>query len=71
MTSQRVVAKKGTPRFRFVNDTVAELKKVIWLSRREIIYLTTIILIVVLLVGAFLGLLDFGFSKLIDGIFLR
>lgn len=71
MTSQRVVAKKSAPRARFISDTVSELKKVIWLSRREVAYLTAVVLVVVIVVGAFLGLLDFAFTKLIDALFLR
>ena len=70
MTSQ-AVTKKGNSRFKFVSDTIAELKKVVWLSRHEVIYLTTIVVIVIVIVGAFLGLIDYGFSKLINGIFLN
>jgi preprotein translocase subunit SecE len=71
MTSQRAVTKKSNPRFKFVGDTIAELKKVVWLSRHEVIYLTTIVVIVIVIVGAFLGLIDYGFSKLINGLFLN
>jgi preprotein translocase subunit SecE len=70
MTSQ-AVAKKGNSRFKFVSDTIAELKKVVWLSRHEVIYLTTIVVIVIVIMGAFLGLIDYGFSKLINGLFLN
>ena len=70
MTSQQAVAKKGTPRFKFVSETVAELKKVVWLNRREVLYLTTIVVIVIVVVGAFLGLIDYGFSKFVNGLFL-
>ena len=71
MTSQRTVTKKSNPQFRFVSDTIAELKKVVWLSRREIVYLTTIVVLVIVIVGAFLGLIDYGFSKLINGVFIK
>jgi preprotein translocase subunit SecE len=71
MTTQGAVAKKSNPRFKFVSDTVAELKKVVWLSRREVIYLTTIVVIVIVIVGAFLGLLDYGFTKFINGLFIK
>ena len=71
MTSQGAVAKKSNPRFKFVSETVAELKKVVWLNRREVLYLTTIVVIVIVIVGAFLGLIDYGFSKFINGIFIK
>jgi len=71
MTSQGAVTKKSNPRFKFISDTIAELKKVVWLSRREVVYLTTIVVIVIVIVGAFLGLIDYGFSKFVNGLFLN
>jgi preprotein translocase SecE subunit len=50
--------------FRFVSETIAELKKVVWLTRREVAYLTALVLITAVSVGAVLGLLDWGFSGL-------
>ncbi len=70
MTSQRATTKKGGLRFRFISETIAELRKVVWLSRREAAYLTGLVLIVVIIVGLFLGLIDFGFAKLVNGLFL-
>ncbi|MBI2852068.1 MAG: preprotein translocase subunit SecE [Chloroflexi bacterium] len=69
-SAQRTVASKGGARPGFIGDTIAELKKVIWLSRREVVYLTGLVLIVVIVVGAFLGVIDFAFSKLIDAVFI-
>lgn len=70
MTSQRATAKKGGLRFKFIGETMAELRKVVWLNRREVVYLTSLVLIVVIVVGVFLGIIDFGFAKLINGLFL-
>ena len=70
MTSRRTIAKKGGPRFRFISETIAELRKVAWLSRREVAYLTGLVLLVVIIVALFLGVIDFGFTKLINGLFL-
>ena len=70
MTSQGAAAKKGSQRFKFISETIAELKKVVWLSRPDVIKLTGYVLIVVIVVGAFLGVIDFGFAKLVDGLFL-
>jgi len=60
---------KGS-RFKFVGETVSELKKVVWLSRREVVYLTILVLIVSLAAGVALGALDYGFTHLVNGVFL-
>ncbi len=66
MRPQTVTAKKSGSRFRFLGDTINELKKVVWLTRREAIYLTTLVLIVAAIAGLVLGTIDFGFSSLVD-----
>ena len=63
-------AKQSAPRFGFIGDTIAELKKVVWLSRQEVVYLTALVLIVTVAVGLVLGVIDYGFSKLVDTLFL-
>jgi len=63
----------GTPkrsRFRFFGDVIAELKKVVWLTRREAVYLTALVMIVAAAAGIFLGALDFGFAELVNRLFL-
>jgi preprotein translocase subunit SecE len=50
----------------YINETIAELKKVTWLSRRDLLYLSGIVLLVTLAVGLILGGIDFGFSKLVQ-----
>ena len=57
-------------RFRFIGETIAELKKVVWLTRREVAYLTTLVLIVSITVGLILGVIDYGFTKLVNDVFL-
>ncbi len=66
----RTAAARRNPRFSFVNETITELKKVVWLSRREIVYLTGLVLIVTIVVGLVLGVIDFGFSRLVSTFFL-
>ena len=66
MKRRAVTAKPGGSRFRFLGETIGELKKVTWLTRREIIYLTTLVLIMAAIAGLVLGVLDFGFTRLID-----
>jgi len=42
----------------FYRETIAELKKVSWPTRSEAINLTRVVLIVIVIMGAFLGTLD-------------
>ncbi len=62
--------KRSRPRFRFLGETRAELKKVVWLTRREIAYLTVLVLIVCIATGLVLGGIDYGFTGLINKLFL-
>jgi len=63
-------AKAGAPKFNFFRDTISELKKVTWLSRREVAYLTGLVLLVTVTVGLVLALVDFGFTRLVNQVFL-
>ena len=62
---QHAIAKQKGSRFRFIVDTISELKKVIWLSRREAIRLTIMVLAISMAVGLVLGALDYGFTKIV------
>jgi len=64
MKQQTAVATKSK-RFAIFGETISELKKVVWLSRRELIYLTTLVILVAIGTGVVLGLLDLGFTRLI------
>ena len=68
MTQQATKRKK--PRFGFVRETIAELKKVVWLSRREAAYLTGLVLIVAASAGLVLGAIDFGLTEIVERLFL-
>ena len=70
MAHQSTTVKRSRPRFRFIRETIAELKKVVWLSRREVIYLTGLVLLVTIVVGLILGIIDYGFTRLINELFL-
>ncbi len=70
VTRSAAVAKPGNPRFKFIGETINELKKVVWLSRREVIYLSVLVLVVAGIVGLVLAGLDYGFTRLIDGFLL-
>ena len=70
MTHHTVTAKRSGSRFRLVGDIINELKKVVWLTKQEAAYLTALVIIVAGSVGIILGALDYGFTRLIDNIFL-
>jgi preprotein translocase subunit SecE len=54
-----------------MEDISSELRKVSWPSRDETVYLTTVVVIVALAVGALLGGVDVFFNWLIDRLLLR
>jgi len=47
-------------------ETASELRKVVWPSRRDAINLTIIVIIISVAVGLILGVIDLGFSRLIQ-----
>ena len=59
-------AKRSGFRFKFFGEIISELRKVVWLSRREAIYLTVLVLIVAGVAGVILGAIDYGFTHLVD-----
>lgn len=69
MRQRKVAATAASPKLNFFSDTISELKKVTWLTRREVLYLTGLVLIVTIAVGAVLALIDFGFSAFISRLF--
>ncbi len=72
MVSKKVSTIKGRlPRFRFVGDVVAELKKVTWPTREEAFRLTLMVLVVCAVIGVILALLDYGFGRLVQDVFLK
>lgn len=50
---------------RFMNETVGELRKVNWPTRKEATNLTLVVLVVTFGMAIFLGLMDLVFSNLI------
>jgi preprotein translocase subunit SecE len=47
----------------FVREVVAELQKVIWPTRRELVTYATVVVVFVAVVMAYVALLDLGFVK--------
>jgi preprotein translocase subunit SecE len=65
MTQPAAAKKKGFRLFSYIGEIINELKKVVWLSRRELAYLTGMVLLITIIAALVLGLLDFGFSELV------
>lgn len=59
-------AKKENRLQKWWRETIGELRKVNWPTRKEALRLTWIVIIVIIVMGSILGLLDFGFTKLIS-----
>lgn len=61
---KNVVAHKQPNRIqRYFRETMGELKKVKWPTRKEATNLTIVVLIVVFVMSVFLGSLDFLFAR--------
>ncbi len=61
---------KKPSRFKIFGEVYNELKKVTWLTRRETIYLTGVVLAVAVFMGIVLGFIDWGFSIIVDKLFI-
>jgi preprotein translocase subunit SecE len=53
----------------FVRQVVAELRKVVWPTRRELITYTTVALAFILVMVAIVTSLDYGFTELVRSVF--
>jgi preprotein translocase subunit SecE len=53
----------------FVRQVIAELRKVIWPTRRELRTYTIVALVFILVMVAIVTSLDYGFTKLVFAIF--
>jgi len=68
--SQPQIITKKKSRFAFFSDVVGELRKVTWPSRRDTVRLTIMVIAVCVVVGLFLGALDYGFAELVAKVLL-
>jgi preprotein translocase subunit SecE len=55
--------------FRFLREVVAELRKVIWPTRKQMITYTTVVLVFVAFMVALIALLDLGLAKGVSALF--
>ena len=70
MTHHTAAKRSGFRLFNYIGDIAGELRKVVWLTRREVAYLTVMVLTVSIIAGILLGALDFGFAAIVDKVFL-
>ena len=54
------------PAINYLKEVRLELSKVIWPKRDEVIKLTLIVIIISVIVGLYLGALDFIYTKLLE-----
>jgi preprotein translocase subunit SecE len=54
---------------RFLHEVIAELKKVSWPTRTQLMQSTAVVLVVVAIVAVYLWVLDTIFERLVDAIF--
>lgn len=50
----------------FVKEAIQELRKVTWPDKRETLGTTAVVLLLVLFLSMYLGLVDFGLSRLVS-----
>jgi len=50
----------------YIKDSIAELKKVVWPTRKEVIKKTGQVLFISIFVAAFLGIVDFILTKILE-----
>lgn len=55
----------------FVKQSADELRKVVWPTKEEVTRLTVAVVVISLIVGIFIGGIDFGLTKLLEIIFGR
>jgi len=61
----------GTNPVVFFKEVWAELRKVSWPTKTELFKLTFVVIAVSVIVGIYLGGLDFGFTKLMEAYLLK
>ncbi len=54
--------------FRFFKESGAELKKVVWPTKADVLSSIKVVLISTVIIAVILGLLDFGFTELFKAV---
>jgi preprotein translocase subunit SecE len=53
----------------YVRQVIAELRKVIWPTRKELVTYTTVAIVFIMIMTAIVTSLDYGFTKLVFELF--
>ena len=53
-----------------IADIISELRKVVWPTRAETANLTLVVIVVAVAVGILLGVVDWGFSRILENVLL-
>jgi preprotein translocase subunit SecE len=53
----------------FIRQVAAELRKVVWPGRQDLITYTTVVIVFVVIMTSLVALLDFGFSQAVVHVF--
>ena len=53
---------------KYFREVRAEVRKVTWPSREEVLRLSAIVIVVMILMSAFMAIIDFAFSRLMAAI---
>jgi preprotein translocase subunit SecE len=64
-SENKTASRKPNAIKQYFRETIGELRKVNWPTRKEAITLTGIVLVVIIGMSTFLGILDFIFSRLL------
>ena len=68
---QQTGRRETAPRGRFIRESWAELKKVEWPGRNQVLPGTVVVIIACAIVGAYLYVADLGFRNLVENVILR
>ena len=50
----------------YIKEVRLELEKVIWPKRKDVIRLTLIVFLISGIIGAYIGIIDYAFTKLLE-----
>ncbi|MBU1085868.1 MAG: preprotein translocase subunit SecE [Candidatus Beckwithbacteria bacterium] len=59
------VNQNSTSASQYLKESIVELKKVVWPTKKQVIKMTGVVIAVSLITGIFIGLLDLLFTKAI------
>ena len=68
--AEKAKGRKANPVQQYFRETIGELRKVSWPTRREALQLTGLVIVVMVIVGAVLGITD-GAARGLLGLLLK